>query len=80
MIGPSLVKMPDKLTCLGCDALKLQELGGTKKFPKKWISFYCSHSDLPTQVSFIARNKPWTPIWCPATKEAKNHDRRSRKI
>jgi len=65
MIGPSKQKMPDRLTCDGCDVLKSIELGGTLLYPKKFTAYYCSHPDFTCQVAFIARDKPWTPSWCP---------------
>uniref|UniRef100_A0A6M3IPL6 Uncharacterized protein n=1 Tax=viral metagenome TaxID=1070528 RepID=A0A6M3IPL6_9ZZZZ len=74
MIGPRKQKMPDKKICTGCDALISRNMGGTAKFPKKWVVFYCSHPELPFEgdVAFIKRNKPWTPIWCPALKSKTN--------
>jgi hypothetical protein len=70
MIGPRKQKMPDKKICTGCEMLKRMTHGGTKLFPKKLISFYCKHQDLPdgVEVAFINRDKPWTPKWCPAQK------------
>ena len=70
MIGPRKKKMPDKEICTGCDVLIARDLGGTEKFPKKWTVYYCNHSDLKGNiyVSFIGRNTPWTPKWCPILK------------
>ena len=72
MIGPRRQKMPDKKICTDCDALISKEMGGTKRFPKKWTVFYCSHPELSNEVAFIKRNKPWTPNWCPALKQKTN--------
>jgi len=86
MTGPQKKKMPDKLICTGCDFLISKELGGTERFPKKWTAYHCKHPRLSTEISFIKRNTPWTPKWCPildkiefdrtATKTtARNYDR-----
>ena len=67
MKGPTKKKMPDKEICTGCDVLISKKMGGTKKFPKKWIVNYCTHKDLPfdLEVAFIKRGIPYTPKWCP---------------
>jgi len=65
MVGPRKKKMPDKLVCTDCDSTISKELGGTKRFPKKWVNHYCTHKALDTEVAFI-KKFPFTPKWCPA--------------
>lgn len=67
MIGPSTIKMPDKLVCIDCEVVISKKLGGTPRFPKIRVVRYCSHKDLDTEVSFI-KGFPLTPKWCPVIK------------
>ena len=69
MIGSTKKKMPDKRVCTGYEVLIKKELGGTKKFPKKWVVNYCSHKELESQIAFIGRGIPYTPLWCPAKEQ-----------
>lgn len=71
MIGPTKKKMPDKLICTYCEFLFTKTLGGTIRFPSKWIVNYCKHQNQITEnseISFIGRGIPYTPEWCPIIK------------
>ena len=70
MIGPSTMKVPDKLVCIDCEAIISKTLGGTKIFPNIITKYYCKHPELDTEVAYI-RDFPNTPKWCPAKKGAK---------
>ena len=72
--GPRKEKIPDRKICTGCEVLISREMGGTIKFPKKWTAYYCKHPDLNTEISFIKRNKPWTPKWCPCLRKTRFHE------
>ena len=69
MIGPKTKKMPNKKVCTGCEMLIQMEMGGSVRFPKRWIVNYCKHPDQVTdtaEISFIRRGTPYTPVFCPA--------------
>jgi len=69
MIGPQTKKMSNKKVCTGCEMLIQKEMGGSVRFPKKWIVNYCKHPGQRTdnvEISLIGRGIPYTKGFCPA--------------